>query len=275
MRLLLVDDDGVNRYTVSKALQRVGYRVSEVDSAEAALQSFTNDGFDLVLAEIELPDMSGVDLLREIKTLAPDAVVILQTEYASIERAVQALRYGAKDFLVKPVSSGDLRESVERGMEEARKLRRRRRLLDSIERTVTELAREVADTPPSATESAESSDIGIAWARPNPRGSAINLGPLSVLPGKYQVAVADASVSLTPTEFDLLLYLAAHRGRVVACQELVREVRGYQSEEAEAREVIRPHVSNLRRKLKGLGEIDVILNVRGVGYRLGEFPEAD
>ena len=63
----------------------------------------------------------------------------------------------------------------------------------------------------------------------------------------------------------------AHRGRVVPCSELVREVRGYSLEEHEAREVIRPHVSNLRRKLKASGQNpNIIVNVRGIGYRLAE-----
>ena len=78
-------------------------------------------------------------------------------------------------------------------------------------------------------------------------------------------------IDLTPTEFDLLLYLAAHRGRVVPCAELVREVRNYSLEEHEAREVIRPHVSNLRRKLRASGQNpNIIVNVRGIGYRLAE-----
>ena len=72
-------------------------------------------------------------------------------------------------------------------------------------------------------------------------------------------------------EFDLLLYLAAHRGRIVSCHELVREVRGYAVAESEARGVIRPHVSNLRGKLKGMGvDADLLVNARGIGYRLSE-----
>jgi DNA-binding response OmpR family regulator len=101
--------------------------------------------------------------------------------------------------------------------------------------------------------------------------SNMTLGPLTIYPGRYQISVGDQPIDLTPTEFDLLLYLAAHRGRVVSCHELVREVRGYAVDEAEAREVIRPHVSNLRRKLKQTGQdADLIVNVRGIGYRLSE-----
>lgn len=274
MRLLLVDDDGVNRYTVSKALQRAGYVVTEVGNGESALERFAAGDFDLVLSEIDLPGIGGIELLQGIKRQSPDAIVVLMTEDASIETAVQALRFGAKDYLVKPCSSEDIRESVERGIESARSLRRRRRLLDTIERTVSDLSREVADATSGRTPGA-SDPIPTPRERLSPRGNAITLGPLAVLPGKYQIVAGEKSVSLTPTEFDLLLYLAAHRGRVVSCHELVREVRGYVTDETEAREVIRPHVSNLRRKLKGLGDIELIVNVRGIGYRLGEIPAPD
>ena len=273
MRLLLVDGDGVSRYTVSKALQRVGYMVCEAGSGQAALERFAQGDVDLVVSEIDLPGMSGIALLQAIKSRSQDSIVILMAESVSVETAVDALRFGARDLLVRPYSSEDIRHSVERGIATARSLRRRRRLLDTIERTVADLAREVA----MDAGEIDAADNELARA---PRGASaaahrnvIELGPLSVLPGKYQIEAGGQSASLTPTEFDLLLYLAAHRGRVASCHELVREVRGYATDEEEAREVIRPHVSNLRRKLKALGDIDLIVNVRGVGYRLAEINE--
>lgn len=272
MRLLLVDDDGVNRYTVSKALQRVGYLVSEADSGESALERYDRSDFDLVLCDFDLPDMDGIAVLQGIKIQSPDAMVVLMSEAAEVETVIQALRHGAQDYLIKPCSSEDLSESVERGIENARSLMRRRRLLDEIERNISELAREVSDSVGAADFDAESGATRLRERLP-PRGNAISLGPLSVLPGKYQIQAEKESVGLTPTEFDLLLYLAANRSRVVSCHELVREVRGYHTEEAEAREVIRPHVSNLRRKLNSLVDIDLIVNVRGIGYRLGEISE--
>lgn len=274
MRLLLVDDDGVNRYTVSKALQRVGYLVSEVDSGEAALERYDKSDFDLVLCEINLPDTDGIAVLQGIKTKSPDAMVVLMSEEAEVATVIQALRCGAHDYLIKPCSSEDIRESVERGIDNARSLMRRRRLLDTIERNVSELAREVSDTVAAGDLDTDSGASRVRERVP-PRGNAISLGPLSILPGKYQIQADKKSVGLTPTEFDLLLHLAANRSRVVSCHELVREVRGYPTEEAEAREVIRPHVSNLRRKLKRLGDFELIVNVRGIGYRLGEISKED
>jgi DNA-binding response OmpR family regulator len=212
-------------------------------------------------------------LVRRIKELDGDIIVILMTGYPSLSTAVEALRLGAHDYLIKPSSSQDIRTSVAKGVERSRNLKRRRTLLDAIRSNVQELSRTDVDSLVSAFNGDQSGDTQrMAEAVPEAVNNAMmTLGPLTIYPGRYQIAVGDRPIDLTPTEFDLLLYLAAHRGRVVSCHELVREVRGYGVDETEAREVIRPHVSNLRRKLKQAGQdADLIINVRGIGYRLSE-----
>ena len=273
--ILVVDDEGANRYSVSKTLQRVGYVVDEAASGEEALSQVDKQEFDVVLTDIRMQGIDGIELLRQIKDASPDAIVILMTGYASLGTAVEALRLGAHDYLIKPSSSQDIRTSVGRGIERARNLKRRRRLLDAIKTDVFELAREdVESARISYDTSFERSSPHYGERIPEPVNNTMQLGPLTVYPGRYQISVGDRPIDLTPTEFDLLLYLAAHRGRVVPCHELVREVRGYAVDESEAREVIRPHVSNLRRKLKATGENnDLIVNVRGIGYRLSEVAE--
>jgi DNA-binding response OmpR family regulator len=266
--VLVVDDEGANRYSVSKTLQRVGYFVSEAASGEDALELIKKQHFDVVLTDIRMPGLDGVELLRKIKEEAPDAIVILMTAYASLGTAVEALRLGAHDYLIKPSSSQDIRQSVARGVERARNLKRRRSLLDAIRSDVYELTRADIETAVPAADGSSEVTRSESVSEPS---SSMQLGPLTVFPGRYQIAVGEKDIDLTPTEFDLLLYLAAHRGRVVPCHELVREVRGYSVDEAEAREVIRPHVSNLRRKLKSAEQdADLIVNVRGIGYRLSE-----
>jgi len=277
--VLVVDDEGANRYSVSKTLQRVGYMVSESASGEEALDNLGSQEFDVVLTDIRMPGIDGVELLRRIKEESPDAIVILMTGYASLGTAVEALRLGAHDYLIKPSSSQDIRQSVSRGIERARNLKRRRRLLDTIKADVFELTRadiEASNAALSVSSGMDRNEIDYRQTAPDTNGSTMKLGPLTVYPGRYQISVDDQPIDLTPTEFDLLLYLAAHRGRVVPCHELVREVRGYTVDESEAREVIRPHVSNLRRKLKTAGQgTDLIVNVRGIGYRLSERAAGD
>lgn len=275
VHVLVVDDEGANLYSVSKTIQRMGFNVSEAISGEAALEMMRTQEFDVVLTDIRMSGIDGVELLRRIKEESPDAIVILMTGYASLGSAVEALRLGAHDYLIKPSSSQDIRFSVARGVERSLNLKRRRRLLDAIKTDVFELTRvdieAVSRSPETLRPPREASDEDYRTNSPEANSNVMQLGPLTVYPGRYQISVDEKPIDLTPTEFDLLLYLAAHQGRVVPCHELVREVRGYAVDETEAREVIRPHVSNLRRKLKGAGQhADLIVNVRGIGYRLSE-----
>jgi DNA-binding response OmpR family regulator len=263
--VLVVDDEGAIRYSISKTLQRVGYQVSAAASGEEALDMLTAQNFDVVLTDIRMPGLTGVELLAKIKERAPDSIVILMTGYASLGTAVESLRLGAHDYLIKPSSSQDIRQSVARGLERAHNLQRRRMLLDSIQNNIKELTGGLDNNHRNSALAGRSS------APVQAPVTTMTLGPLTIFPGRYLIQVGEKSLSLTPTEFDLLLYLAAHQGRVVPCYELVREVRGYTVDEAEAREVIRPHISNLRRKLEKAGQDpDLIVNVRGIGYRLSE-----
>ncbi|MCD4686205.1 MAG: response regulator transcription factor [Anaerolineae bacterium] len=264
--ILLVDDEDAIRYSISKTLQRVGYQVHTAASGEEALEMLDRQPYDVVLTDIRMPGLTGVELLAKIKEHSSDVVVILLTGYASLETAIESLRLGAHDYLVKPSSSQDIRDSVSRGLERARNLRHRRVLLRTIRDNVEALTGEQLEE--QAGEARSGAQIGTPVVTPV---TTMTIGPLTIFPGRYQISVGDQPIDLTPTEFDLLLYLAAHRGRVVPCSELVREVRGYTLEEHEAREVIRPHVSNLRRKLKSSGQNpNIIVNVRGIGYRLSE-----
>ena len=272
--VLVVDDEAAIRYSVSKTLQRLGYSVREASNGEDALDIIRGETFDVVLTDIRMPPgLDGVELVRRIKDTDPDTIVILMTAYPSLNTAVEALRLGAHDYLIKPSSSQDIRASVQRGIERAHNLKRRRALLDAIRSNVHELSRAAEETVVAIREGGGGDERQILpdAAGEVAIGSVMTLGPLTIYPGRYEISVDNHRIDLTPTEFDLLLYLAAHRGRVVSCHELVREVRGYAVDEAEAREVIRPHVSNLRRKLKGAGQDeDLIVNVRGIGYRLSE-----
>jgi DNA-binding response OmpR family regulator len=272
--VLVVDDEGAIRYSVSKTLQRVGYTVTEAASGEEAVDMLQAQYFDVVLTDIRMPPgLDGVELVRRIKEHDPDIIVILMTGYPSLSTAVEALRLGAHDYLIKPSSSQDIRQSVAKGVERSRNLKRRRSLLDAIRSNVQELSRSDVETLAAVINGEMADDrVRVSETNAEPMNTSVmQLGPLTIYPGRYQIAVGERPIDLTPTEFDLLLYLAAHRGRVVSCHELVREVRGYGVDETEAREVIRPHVSNLRRKLKTAGQdADIIVNVRGIGYRLSE-----
>src|SRR5689334_16773405 len=122
-KVLVVDDEQMIRYTLTEALRSWGYRVVEAGSVAAGLAVFDAEQPDMVLLDINLPDGSGIDALREIKHRDADAIVIMITADIIIENTIAALRGGAYDFIGKPVTLDELEVTIRNGLE-AQALRR-------------------------------------------------------------------------------------------------------------------------------------------------------
>jgi DNA-binding NtrC family response regulator len=113
-RILVVDDEAVLRSNLVRFLQRSGHDVDAADSAEAALEALAHTPYAVVLTDLKMPGMGGLALLRRLADVAPDALVLVVTAYASLESAIEALRLGAQDYLLKPLSLDEVRRKVER-----------------------------------------------------------------------------------------------------------------------------------------------------------------
>ena len=116
-RLLLVDDDEVFLRPLHRALELGGYEVLPVQSGEEALDTLKTEDVDLVLTDRRLPGMDGVALLRQLKAEHPDLAVVVMTAYGSIESAVEAMRLGAEDYLVKPFEVAEMLLVIRRAIE--------------------------------------------------------------------------------------------------------------------------------------------------------------
>jgi len=116
MNILLVDDEQNSRTSVGKFLSRLGHSITQCSSGEEALLEFTKNDYPLILSDIKMPGLSGIDLLKKVK--ATDAGwktdVVLFTGYGTMESAIAALRAGAYDFLLKPVSAEELAMMTDR-----------------------------------------------------------------------------------------------------------------------------------------------------------------
>jgi two-component system, NtrC family, response regulator AtoC len=143
-KVLVIDDEQMIRYTLIEALRSWGYEVSEAGSVAAGLAAFDAEQPDMVLLDINLPDGSGIDALREIKHRDTDAVVIMITADVIIENTIAALRGGAYDFIGKPVTLDELEVTIRNGIEaqalrrEVRTYRRERARQFSFEQIVGE-----------------------------------------------------------------------------------------------------------------------------------------
>lgn len=116
-RVLIIDDDEIIRKSCEKVLSPEGYIVISAQSGREGLKLLSNKPFDLVLTDLRMPDMNGIDVLKKVKEKGPDIEVIIITGYGTIKSAIEAIRYGAYDYVEKPFSPEELLNVVRRSLE--------------------------------------------------------------------------------------------------------------------------------------------------------------
>ena len=114
--ILIADDSAAIREVLSELLRQRGYQTIAVTNGAEALQALESKPVDLVLTDVRMPGMGGLNLLEKVQMRMPDIPVVLLTAWPSVEVTVQALRLGARDFLTKPTSSRELLRVVESQM---------------------------------------------------------------------------------------------------------------------------------------------------------------
>jgi two-component system response regulator HydG len=118
--ILVVDDDYAHRLILKKLLSGWGYAVSEADDGAVAIEAVRQKSFDLILMDIRMLRVSGIEALEQIRIINPAVPVIIMTAYASVETAVSALKKGAYDYLTKPLDFDELKIAIERATEHNR-----------------------------------------------------------------------------------------------------------------------------------------------------------
>ncbi|MBI4689090.1 MAG: FliA/WhiG family RNA polymerase sigma factor [Nitrospirae bacterium] len=119
-RVLLIDDNEIVRDILVEHLETEGYKVAACPNGYQGLDLFKNDRFDLVILDLIMPGINGIEVLKEIKRISPHSVVILITGFGSVESAIDAMRAGAFDYITKPFNLSDVNFSVRRGIDVGR-----------------------------------------------------------------------------------------------------------------------------------------------------------
>jgi len=226
-RILIVDDEEMIVQTVKAYLDREGFKTYTAADGEEALRAFQEKGPDLIVLDLMLPKMDGIEVTRRIRSQSSVPIIMLTAKAGETDRVV-GLELGADDYVPKPFSP---RELVARVRAVLRRL----------------------EGGPNAPER-------------------VAVGDLEIDLKTREVKVGGSSVELTPTEFDLLAFLARHPGQVFTRLQLLREVQGY-TYDSFAR-TVDTHVKNLRRKIEeDPKEPRFLLTVHGVGYRFAREAE--
>ena len=250
-RILVVDDEEMVRQSLEEILKLEGYEVVGVGRGEEALDILEKEKFDLVLLDLKMPGIDGLEVMHATGQVSPDTKVILLTGHGSLESAIEALRHGAHDYLLKPVPSHDLLSSVARALAQRAEQQKKRLILEQLDANIQRLKGvEGIETTPTTEQPVVTLEDGVTVDLP-----------------RREIWRGNQRVSLTPTEGKLMKVLLENRGRVLTHRELVLLVQGYDTSDWEAPEVLRPLISRLRRKLSAFpnGE-NWIVNVRGTGY---------
>ena len=110
--ILVVDDEPIARQSLSDILRLEGYNVTAVANGELAVEHVRSYSVDLILLDLKMPGMNGLDVVQVVNQISPDTEIILLTAYGSMESAVEALRQRVHDYLLKPASPMQILESV-------------------------------------------------------------------------------------------------------------------------------------------------------------------
>jgi DNA-binding response OmpR family regulator len=229
--VLLVDDELVLRTSLTFTLQQHGYRVTTAADGHAALQLLGKDCPDLMVLDLMLPGIDGLEVCRRLRRVS-DLPVIMLTARGQEEDKIQGLKLGADDYVTKPFSSRELIARIESVL---------RRHASAPRRTGLE---------------------------PEPEADLLEHGPLSLRLRAREAFVSGTPINLSPKEFQLLWVLMANQGRALSREELIASVWG--DEFMGDAKTLDVHIRWLRAKVEpDPGNPQYLLTVRRYGFRFG------
>jgi DNA-binding response OmpR family regulator len=260
--ILIVDDEANLRQTLSAILQKAGYSVTAVGHAQDALDSLAAGPYDLAFLDIQMPDMDGMMLLGEIRQRYPDMPVLMLTAHATLQSSIEAVRRGARDYLLKPIDPPLILARVHEVLAEQQQSQRRREIVAQIQSLLAEL-RQIDGEEASLPVNLLSAVPPTASTRFVQRGA-------FTLDLHARHAMLDGQlIALPPSAFDYLVTLVRHAPNAVSFETLVMQSQGYEMCRAEAQEAARWRIHQLRRALEPDPQNPrYILSERGIGYRL-------
>ncbi|WP_338552574.1 response regulator transcription factor [Paenibacillus sp. KS-LC4] len=229
--ILIVEDEQKIARVLEIELEAEGYRVSKANDGLQALELYRTGEWDLVLLDVMLPGISGIEILRRIRTADAATPVILLTAKSSVEDKVSGLDLGANDYMTKPFQMEELLARIRAAL--------RQRLVPA--------------------EAASTGLVDETW---------LLAGDLKLNETTREVIRSGKSIELTPREFDLLSYLLKHQRQVLGREQIVEAVWGY--DYYGDTNVVDVYIRYVRKKVDTGFASELIHTVRGVGYVLKE-----
>ncbi len=257
-RLLIVDDEQHIRAALVKALSLVGYEVDEAATGQEALALLQIEPYDLMVLDMVLPGIEGIDVLRQAHQIQSDVSIIILTGNASLESAIAAVKSAAVDYLLKPASIHEIIDAVTKALQK---------------KTASAQKEFLADVFGGAMErfdSAESAPILSQFPQTSQSRFVVSQ-PLCLDRSQRMVTIdnePERSIDLSKGETAVLLCMMQNADQILSWEQLVWMAWGYKADPIEAKSVIRPYIFRLRNKLEDNPKKPCLIRtVRKRGYK--------
>ncbi|NJN65964.1 MAG: response regulator transcription factor [Chloroflexaceae bacterium] len=251
-RILLVEDHDKTRNMLAHLLASTGYHVTQAPNGEIALELLKQEPFDIILTDIVMGNVDGIEVLYTARQLVPRPAVILLTGHGTLETCIAALREGAFDYLLKPCSDEQLLRCIAAALHQYHAEQRVRRAVETLAVAFTD--------PPEPLRNTDSANL-VPEPEPSPPQT---IGSLIIGATRQSVRFHGQPVPITPIEFSLLRFLAVTPGQPATYCDIVRHTHHLELNSVEAQRLLSSHVRNLRRKL----DKRHLVHEHGVGYKL-------
>jgi DNA-binding response OmpR family regulator len=257
--LVAEDEENTLRATV-RSLQLAGYDAEGVPNGLSAIQKLSEKEFDLLLLDIRMPELDGVELMKRLENTGRSISVIILTAFATLESAITSVKAGAVDYLIKPQHIQEILAAIEKALNKKELQNENRILSQMMQETLIILkAQNPNNHNDNIKESADAHQTGKIILQVNEQRVIL----------KDEETGSEKIVELTSQQTSILHYLINAGGKVCSCGQIAREALNYpQMTGLEAKNLVRPHILRLREKIESdLCHPTTIVTVRGGGYR--------
>ena len=252
-RILIVEDEEKIARFVTLELEHEGYQVEHAADGRTAVDLALERDYDLVLLDVLLPQLNGMEVLRRVRK-HKDVPVIMVTARDAVMDKVAGLDAGADDYLTKPFAIEELFARIRVALKRAEAVR--------AASGVGGVGAGTGGTGASAAAMPPAGDSAQTSAVSSP--AALTVGSVVLDPDRREVTVGGSPIVLTAREFDVLALLMAHAGTVLTRERIAHEALGY--EYVGDTNNVDVHIAHLRAKIEDAGGARIIQTVRGVGY---------
>ncbi len=261
VRILIVDDEENTRSAIKRALELLGYQTEDAANGSQAISWLSRARFDLVLLDLNMPEVNGVQVMDYIQTNQPGLAVIVLTAHATLDSAITAIKTGAVDYLLKPQSIQDIHKAIQHAIKTRSTENHRQELISIIENTLNQLK--------SSSEQPDKQKTSFLPDQTQKPKLILNAEEMTATVTQG-FPIETRTVKLTSDQFAILAHMNQYIDKLVSNVQLAEMALKYKNlSPNEADQIIRPHILRIRKKIELDPENPVLIRtIRGAGYLL-------